>query len=131
MKEKVLFVLSLLFGLAFINSGLNKFFYYMPVPENLPEKVEITMEAFNSIGWVYPLVAVVEIIGGILIIPKKTRALGAIVILPVMTGIIVHHITVAPSGIAIPLVLFAILIWVLIDNRKRYLAMIQTEDEKN
>lgn len=126
MKNKILFIVSLLFGLLFINSGLNKFFYYMPVPEDLPEKLVKTMEAFDRIGWVYPLVAVIEILGGLLFIPKKTRALGAIVILPVMVGILVHHITVAPSGLAIPLVLFAILLWVIIENREKYLPMVQT-----
>lgn len=130
MKNKILFVVSLLFGLVFINSGFNKFFYYMPVPEDLPEKVVKTMEAFNSIGWVYPLVAVIEILGGLLFIPKKTRALGAIVIIPVMAGIIVHHITVAPSGLAVPLVLLAILLWVIIENREKYLPMIQNDDLK-
>src|SRR3546814_8761053 len=37
MKRKVLFVLCLLLGLLFINAGLDKFFHYMPIPEDLPE----------------------------------------------------------------------------------------------
>jgi len=97
----------------------------MPVPEDLPEQVVKTMEAFNSIGWVQPLVAVAEIIGGLLFIPKKSRALGAIVIFPVMIGILVHHITVAPSGLLMPLLLFAILLWVIVDNYEKYLPMLQ------
>ncbi|WP_240469783.1 DoxX family membrane protein [Cyclobacterium sp. SYSU L10401] len=119
-------IISLLFGLIFINSGLNKFFYYMPIPDDLPEKVLKTMEAFNSIGWVNPLVALVEILGGLLFIPGKTRALGAIVIFPVMVGIIVHHLVVAPSGLAVPLVLFGILLWLIIENRKRYFPMVKS-----
>ncbi|NHE56516.1 DoxX family protein [Cyclobacterium plantarum] len=125
MKNKMLLIISLLFGLIFINSGLNKFFYYMPIPEDLPEKVLQTMEAFNSIGWLNPLVGVVEILGGLFFIPKKSRALGAILIFPVMVGIIVHHLVVAPSGLAVPLVLFGILLWVIVENRERYLPMVR------
>lgn len=126
MKNKILLIISLLFGLIFINSGLNKFFYYMPIPDDLPEKLVKTMEAFNTIGWVNPLLAVIEILGGLLFIPGKTRALGAIVIFPVMVGIIVHHLVVAPSGLALPLVLFGILLWVIIENRERYFPMVKS-----
>ena len=52
-----------LFGLMFINSGLNKFFNYIPVPADLPEKLVKTMNAFMEIGWLLPLVAVAEILG--------------------------------------------------------------------
>lgn len=32
MKQKSLFAASLIFGLMFINAGLNKFFNYIPLP---------------------------------------------------------------------------------------------------
>ncbi|SHN22896.1 DoxX-like family protein [Cyclobacterium lianum] len=124
MKHKILTIVSLIFGLLFINAGLNKFFYYMPVPDDLPENILKTMDAFNMIGWINPLVAVIEILGGLLFIPAKTRALGAMVIFPVMVGIIIHHLVVAPAGLALPIVLFAILVWVIVENRKKYFPMI-------
>jgi uncharacterized membrane protein YphA (DoxX/SURF4 family) len=125
MKKKILFVISLLFGLMFINSGLNKFFNYMPPPDNLPEKMMKVMEAFMTIVWLMPLIAVAEIVGGILFITNKYRALGAIIIFPVMVGIVLTHITLAPSGLPIALVLFAINIWVIIENREKYLPMVR------
>lgn len=120
MKDKILFVFSLLFGLMFINSGLNKIFQYMPVPEDMPENMLKIAEAFNTIGWLMPLIAVVEIVGGILVIFKKYRALGALVILPVMTGILLTHIFNVPSGLPVALVLAAILTWIMIENRQKY-----------
>ena len=88
MKKKILFGVSLLFGLMFINSGLNKFFNYMPVPKDLPENMMKLMAAFMEIGWLLPLIAIVEITGGILFITNKFRALGAIMILPIIIGVI-------------------------------------------
>lgn len=61
MKKKILLVISTLFGLIFINSGLNKFFNYMPMPENMPENMMKLMNAFLEIGWLMPLVAIAEI----------------------------------------------------------------------
>jgi len=124
MKKKILFVVSLLFGLMFINSGLNKFFNYMPVPKDLPEGMMKVFSAFMQISWLMPLIGVAEIVGGLLFITNKYRALGAIIIFPVMIGILLTHIIYAPSGLPIALVLFAILLWVIIENREKYLPMI-------
>jgi uncharacterized membrane protein YphA (DoxX/SURF4 family) len=125
MKKKILFVISLLFGLMFINSGLNKFFNYMPVPKDLPAGLMKLMGAFMEIGWLLPLVAVAEIVGGILVITNKYRALGAIIIFPVMIGVMLTHLLQAPSGLPIALVLFAINIWIIIENREKYLPMVR------
>jgi len=117
-------VVAVLFGLMFINAGLNKFFNYMPVPEMTAEQMDI-MGSFMKLSWLMPLIAVVEIVGGILFIPAKTRALGAIVILPVMVGIVLHHATFDPATIAIPLVLFAVNLWMIFDNWKKYEPMVK------
>lgn len=123
MKNKILFVVSLLFGLMFINSGLNKIFQYMPMPKDMPENMVKLVEAFAAITWLMPLIAVVEIIGGVLVIIPKYRALGAIMILPVMVGILLTHIFNAPSGLPIALILTAVLTWIMIDNRAKYASL--------
>jgi uncharacterized membrane protein YphA (DoxX/SURF4 family) len=125
MKNKILFVVCLLFGLMFINAGLNKFFNYMPVPEDMPESVQRVMGAFMTITWLMPLVGFAEVLGGVLIIIPKVRALGAIIILPVMIGILLTNILLMPSGLPIALVLFAINLWVIFENREKYMPMIR------
>lgn len=125
MKKKIQFGVSLLFGLMFINAGLNKFFNYMPMPDDLPENMLKMMTAFMQIGWLMPLIAIAEIVGGILFITNKFRALGAIVIFPVLIGILLTHITIAPSGLPVALILCGIEIWVIIENREKYLPMVK------
>jgi putative oxidoreductase len=125
MKKKILLVVSILFGLLFINSGLNKFFNYMPMPKDTPENMMKVAEAFMQIGWLMPLIAVAEILGGLLFITNKFRALGAIIIFPVMMGILLTHIFNAPSGLPLALILLAINLWVIIENHKKYLPMIR------
>lgn len=128
MKNKILFILCLLFGLMFINAGLNKFFNYIPVPENLPESVMNMFMAMMEITWLMPLIATFEIIGGLLFIIPRLRALGAIVLTPIMTGIVIHHLTLGFGLFPIPLIMTIILIWVIIENKKKYLPMIKRSD---
>jgi len=125
MKNKILFVVSLLFGLMFINAGLNKFLNYMPMPKDLPESMVKLMGAFMQVSWFMPLVGLVEIVGGILFIIPRFRALGAIIILPVMIGILLVNIINAPSGLPLALVLFAINIWAIIDNKEKFLPLVR------
>lgn len=119
--KTIKFILCLLFGLMFINAGLNKFFNYMPMDKPTPEQMKL-FTAFGEISWLMPLVGTVEVIGGLLFIFPKTRALGAIIILPVMVGIISHVFTLdkSPMGMGIAGVMFLINIWILIDNRGKY-----------
>ncbi|WP_413668246.1 DoxX family membrane protein [Mucilaginibacter sp. Mucisp86] len=125
MKNKILFVLCLLTGLMFINAGLNKFLNYMPMPKDMPQNMVKVMQAYMEIGWIMPLVGVAEIVGGLLLIFGRTRALGAVVLVPVLTGILLANISMAPSGLPIALVLTAIVVWVIIDNWEKYLPMIR------
>jgi len=124
MKSKILFALSLLFGLMFINSGLNKFLNYMPMPEKMPDKMVKAFEAFMEIGWLLPLVGLAEIIGGILFIIPRTRALGALIIFPIMVGILLTHIFQDQTGLPIAITLIAILIWIMFENRAKYLPLV-------
>ena len=97
----------------------------MPVPKDMPADMMKVMGAFMEIKWLMPLIAIAEIVGGILVITNKYRALGAIIIFPVMVGIVLTHIIYAPSGLPVALVLLAIDLWIIIENRKKYMPMIQ------
>ncbi|WP_345207246.1 MauE/DoxX family redox-associated membrane protein [Chryseobacterium ginsengisoli] len=121
----VKFILSLLFGLMFMNAGLDKFFHYTPMPKLTDAQIKV-FAAFNEIGWLMPLVGTVEVIGGLLFIFPKTRALGAIIILPVMVGIVLHNVCKDQSqmGIIISVVLFLVNLWMIVDNKEKYKALV-------
>ncbi|MBT8184122.1 MAG: DoxX family protein [Eudoraea sp.] len=125
MKKKILLVLSILFGLMFINSGLNKFLNFMPMPEDLPESLTQLMAALTEIGWLIPLVGGVEVVAGLLFMIPKYRALGAIMIFPIMIGIMLTHTITDTSGLPVALALFVINLWVIFENKEKYMPMIQ------
>tara|TARA_R110000823_G_C15892165_1_gene496117 strand:- start:92 stop:469 length:378 start_codon:yes stop_codon:yes gene_type:complete len=125
MKKKIMFVVSLLFGLEFINAGLNKFFNYMPIPEDLPENMVKLMSALMEVSWLIPLVAFAEILGGLLFAIPKTRVLGAMVIFPIIIGILLTNINSAPSDLPIALILLAINLWIIYENREKLSLLIR------
>ena len=87
-----------------------------------PEEIKI-YSAFGTLIWLMPLVGFIEILGGLLFISPKTRALGAIIILPVMVGIIIHNAVFMPGGLAISGVFLIINIWMIRDNWAKYKPM--------
>ena len=125
MKTKILNIISVLLGLLFLNGGLNKFFNYMPVPDDLPEPISKDNEALMEIIWLMPLIASAEILGAILILFPKTRALGALVIFPIMVGILLTHLFVAPEGLLLAVLILAVFLWILYENKQKYFALIQ------
>lgn len=125
MKQKVFNILSVIFGLLLINGGLDKFFHYMPVPPDMSEGLLADFNALKEISWLLPLIGFGELVGGILILFPKTRALGALVVFPVMVGVLLTHIFVAPDGLLIALVIWAILLWIIYENREKYLYLLK------
>lgn len=113
-------IVFILFALMMLNGGLNKIFNYLPVPEDLPEELINDSIAMMEIVWLMPLVAGAEIIGGILLLIPRTRALGMLVIFPVMVGILCAHVFVAPSGLPTALILWIILLVMIADHWKTF-----------
>ena len=124
MKNKFFTGARILFGLMMANSGLNKFLNYMPIPE-MSESAEALMGALGESIYIFPLVAIVELVAGGLIITKKYNALGAILMMPVTINIFLIHIVLNPASIILSLVLLLINIWVLFENKSKFAALFE------
>ena len=105
----------------FINAGLDKFFHYMPMPTDLPEDAKKAFEAMGNLPWLIPLVGFIELLGGLLVLFPKTRTFGAIMLFPVLVGILAHNFTIAPAaaGIGIAAVLLLIDFWIIFENKQK------------
>jgi len=118
-------ILLSLFGLLLINGGLNKFLNYMPVPDGLPAELVKDNLAIMEISWLMPLIGFAEVLGGLLILIPRTRVVGVLVVFPVMVGVLLTHLTVAKEGLPVALVIWAFLIWIIYDNRHKYIPLIK------
>lgn len=108
----------------FINAGLNKFFNYIPTPPDLPEKMQELGAAFGEIGWLMPLTGIAEVLGGLLFIFPGTRPLGAIVIFPILIGIVLTSVFAMTSALPMAIVLLAVDLGIIYLYREKYLPMV-------
>tara|TARA_B100000780_G_C20893141_1_gene355445 strand:+ start:324 stop:695 length:372 start_codon:yes stop_codon:yes gene_type:complete len=117
MKEKAITCIRFLLGLIMVNSGLNKFLHYMPMPEMTEQAMEL-MAAFGASGYMFPLIAITEIIAGILLLSKKYTALGAVLMMPITVNILLFHAFLDTAGMVMGIVLLLINIVILVSEKK-------------
>lgn len=123
MRNKIIIGLHILLGLAFVVFGLNKFLGFMPSPE-LPPAGGAFMGALAETGYMFPLIALTEIIAGALILSIRLAPLGLVLLAPVSVNIVLFHIALAPAGGLVGYVLAAINLYLLITHLPKYKPML-------
>ena len=91
-------IISILLGLTLIIFGLNKFFTFMPVVELSAPGLEF-MGAFIKVGYGMTIIAIVEIVTGILIATNTYRALALVILFPIMLNALLFHVFLDPENI--------------------------------
>jgi putative oxidoreductase len=113
---------AILLGILFVAFGLAFFFKLMPAPENLNTDEQSFMALFGGTGYM-KFVKVLEVAFGALLLIPKTRALGLILIAPIIVNIACYEMFIhkAPSiGFAL-LILNAVGIFL---NKEKYQSII-------
>lgn len=112
MNTKITLVLRLLLGLILFVMGANKFFHFLPMPPMEGPPADF-MGALIATGYMFPLIALTEIVAGVLLLTNKWTGLALILTATISLNIVLFHLVLAPSGIA-PAALVAVLNVVLI-----------------
>ncbi len=82
-----------LLGLIFIVFGLNFFLGFIPMPAGPPEgsPPALFMGALYPTGYL-AFIKVLEVLGGVLVAVPKTRALGLLILAPIIVNILAFHV---------------------------------------
>jgi putative oxidoreductase len=97
-----------LLALVFIVFGLAFLLKLMPTPP-LEGNMASFMQLFGSTGYM-TVIKVLEVVGGLLLILPRTRAMGMCIIAPISVNILLFEVLVAKQpGIGIALVLLCVL----------------------
>ena len=99
MNSKLTMVLRLLLGLILLVFGTNKFFHFIPVPPMAGSPADF-MGAMANTGYMFPLIALTEIVAGVLLILNKWTGLALIFAAILSVNIMLFHIMLAPATIA-------------------------------
>jgi hypothetical protein len=108
---KILFIIArLLLGFIFLVFGLNGFMHFIPM--SLPEGV--AGQFFGALFASHYLVIVflLQLISGILLLVDRYVPLALTLLGPVIVNILLFHLLMAPSGLALALVVFVL--WALL-----------------
>jgi len=91
MKNIPLNLITLCLAILMVLFGLNKFLGFISVgPPSDPTAQKFMMAMFST--YLYKVVALAEIIGGLLIVIPRSRFLGWLILLPIIFNIVAFHI---------------------------------------
>ncbi len=108
MKQKAALASRLLLGLIFFVFGLNGFLNFMPPPPGMPEAALKFAGALAETGYMFPMIKGTEVIGGLLLLSGFFVPLALTILAPVIINIFAFHLFLAPSGLALPIVIVAL-----------------------
>jgi len=94
-------------GLTLVVFGANKFANLIPVFEMPPAAVNF-IESLKNTGYVFYLIAVLEIFIGFLLIFKKWVPFALVVLAPISINILLFHLFLDVSDITIAIVVFVL-----------------------
>jgi uncharacterized membrane protein YphA (DoxX/SURF4 family) len=117
-------VARILFGAAFVTSGLNFFshFFDMPPMEGAPLAF---MTGVSKASYFMPLLGATQAICGLLILIDKWQALATIMIFPVVLHIVLFHVSIEPKGLPMALVFLVMNLILANANKEKYKALLK------
>ncbi len=124
MKNTIQNIAIWLLAILMLIFGLNKFFGFIPVEPPADATAQGFMGAMFT-SYLYIIVAISEITGGILLLIPKTRFMGWLVLLPVIFNIVAFHIAhdFIGNGLwLLPTILFVIISYLQFNNIKKAMA---------
>jgi len=115
MSKKVTMVLRLLLGLILLVFGLNKFLNFLPMPPMEGGAGEF-MGALNDTGYMFPLIAITEIVAGALLLLNKWTGLALIFAAIISVNIVLFHLVLDISGTGLAAVVAVLNVLVMYGN---------------
>ena len=89
-----------------IITGLNGFLHFLAEPE-VSGDAATYMGGLAATGYFFPVLKVIEVVGGFLLLIRKLPALALVLLAPVVMQIFLFHAFLAPEGLvmAVPILL--------------------------
>lgn len=119
MNSKLTMVLRLLLGLILLVFGANKFFQFMPMPSMEGPPADF-MGALGNTGYMFPLIALTEIVAGVLLLFNKWKGLALIFASIISVNIVLFHLALAPAGIGLAAVVAILNIILIYANWNKF-----------
>jgi putative oxidoreductase len=118
MESMLTKIVRILLGLLMIAAGAGKFLTAPPPPPN--EAAAAFLGALAASGYIFPILAVTEILTGACFLAGRFVALAAVVLFPISLNIFLFHVAIDPSGLAVGIFVLAANVYLLAVSFPKY-----------
>ncbi|TRW22417.1 DoxX family membrane protein [Flavobacterium zepuense] len=119
MNSKFTQIVRILLGIILIVFGANKIYTFIPLPQPPAEAADF-LKSLADTGYVLTVVAVLEIIIGIMLIFKLWVPFAILVLVPISLNILLFHLFLDVPAIATALVVVALNGILLYKHKQKY-----------
>jgi uncharacterized membrane protein YphA (DoxX/SURF4 family) len=123
MRVRAVTVARVVLGLVFVVFGANGFLHFLPQPP-MSGPPAAFVGALAATGYMFPLVKGTEVVAGALLLSGRFVPLALTVLAPVVVNIVAFHLFLAPSGLALPILVVALEVFLAWSHRSAFAPML-------
>jgi hypothetical protein len=117
-------VARLALGAIFTVFGLNGFLHFLPQPA--PSGLAaVFLGGLGASGYMFPLIKGTEVLAGLLLLSNRFVPLALTILAPIVLNIVAFHLFLAPAGLAVPIVVTALGIYLASTERRTFAPFFQ------
>jgi hypothetical protein len=121
---KVKTAARLLLGAVFTVFGLNGFLHFLPAPP--PSGLAaVFVGGLAASGYMFPLLKGAEVLTGLLLLSNRFVPLALTILAPIVLNIVAFHLFLAPAGLALPIVITVLGIYLATTERRVFAPFFQ------
>lgn len=124
--QNVVTGVRLIYGLMWTVFGLNFFLHFLKNPA-MSEAGQAFAGAIGATGYLFPLIKVVEVTGGLLLLSGFFVPLSLVLLAPILVGIFTLHVFLNPAGIPTAVVLLAMQVFLMFHHRHAYAGILKAK----
>lgn len=103
--QKFTLAIRIIFGLIFVVFGLNGFFNFIPMPQDMPQDMITFSSGLMVSKYFFPLLKGSEVICGLFLLSGYFVPLALVILAPIVINIFFVHAFLAPDGMAMSIAL--------------------------
>jgi putative oxidoreductase len=96
--KKATTVSRILLGFIYLVFGLDYFLLFIPYQPNHTGRVAAFKAALMGVGYFYPMIKSIQIVGGISLLVNRYAPFFAVVLFPISLNVLLYHTILVPSG---------------------------------
>jgi uncharacterized membrane protein YphA (DoxX/SURF4 family) len=126
--RKIPVVARVMLGLTFTVFGANKLLHFLPQPPMSGPPAEFFGALFAT-GYMLPLIALTEIVAGVMLLSGRFIPLALTLLAPVIVNIVAFHLVLAPSGSGPAILVLALELYLAWSYRSVFRPMLRARSE--